>query len=94
MVFAESHGEVFVERMDFEVGEGEGAHGCAVGVVLVVAVDEASVAPVDVMREKQRVRRVLVCLGKLVEIAFVPGALLCKQNLDAAEFSRAGSVQG
>ena len=79
--------------MDLEVGEGEGAHCRPIGIVLVVAVDEASVAPVDVMREKQRVRRVIVRLGKLVEIAFVPGALLCKQNLDAAEFSRAGGVQ-
>lgn len=93
VVFAEGDGEVLVERMDFEVGEGEGAHGGAVGVIAVVAVKEAGEAAVDLAREEEGVGRVFVGLGEGVEITGVPGALLGEEDLDAAEFDGAGGVE-
>ena len=59
MVFADDDGEVLIERMDLEVGVGEGAHRGLVGVVVLVLVEQAGKAAGDLVGDDEGVRRVL-----------------------------------
>src|SRR5882757_6162648 len=93
MVFADADGELFVERMDLQVGEREGSHGGAVGVVLVVLGEHAGVASRDLSTDEESFGRILVALSEAVEVAFVPGCLLFEKNFDDVELLLGGSME-
>ena len=93
-VFADDDGEVFVERVDLEVGVGEGAHGGFARVVVFVLVEQAGEAAEDLVSDEEGVGRVLVSLGEAGEVALVPGVLLRKKDLDDVELLPGGGVEG
>jgi len=93
-VFSRDDGEVFVERMDFEVGEGEGPHGGSVGVVVLVFVEQAGEAAEDLVGDEEGVGRVFESADVAGEVAFVPGVLLGEEDLDDVELLARGGVEG
>src|ERR1700722_10874082 len=60
VVLADDYGEVFVKGPDFKVGEGEGAHGGAGGVVAFVLVDQTGVTARDLVGDEEGVGSILV----------------------------------
>src|SRR5207302_9043369 len=84
-IFPGNNGEVFVERMNFEVGEGEGAHGGPGGVVALVLVEQAGEATEDLMGDEEGVGRVFESVDVAGEVAFVPGVFLREEDLDDVE---------
>jgi len=93
MIFADDHGEVFIERVDFEVSVGEGTHGGLARVVVLVLVDEAGEATEDLMGDEEGVGRVFVAAGEGVEVAVIPGVLLREEDLDDVEFLASCGVE-
>jgi hypothetical protein len=93
VVFADDDGEVFIERVNFKVGVGEGAHGCFAGVVVFVLLDEASEAAKDLMGDEEGIGRVFESTGECDEVSFVPGVLLSDEDLDDVEFLAGGGVE-
>ena len=93
VVFADNDSEVFVERMDLEVGVVEGAHGGFVGVVVLVLVEQAGEAAGDLVGDEEGVGGVFVAAGEAGEVALVPGVLLGDQDLDDVEFLARGGVE-
>jgi len=93
VVLADDDGEVFIERMDLEVGVRESAHSGFIGVVVFVLVEQAGEAAEDLVGDKERVRRVFISLGETSQIAFIPGVLLGDKNLDDVEFLASSSVE-
>ena len=85
VVFADADGEIFIERVNFEVGEGERTHGGARRVVALVLVNHAGVAAGDLMCDEESVGGVFVAAGEGCEVAFVPGSLLGEEDLDDIE---------
>ncbi len=94
VVFADADGEFFVEGVDFELGEAEGSHGGFGGVVVVVLVDHAGEASVELAGDEDGVGGVFVALGEAVDVAAVPGGLLLEEDLDDVEFLLGGGVEG
>ena len=93
LILADADGEFFVEAVDFEVSEGEGAHGGFIGVVVLVLFDEAGVAAVDLAGDEEGVGGVFVGLGKGVYVAAVPGGLLGEEDFDDVELYAGGGVE-
>jgi hypothetical protein len=93
VIFAYADGEVFVEGVDLKLGEGEGAHGGAVGVVAFVLVYEASIAAGDLVGDEEGVGRVFVAADEGGDVAAVPGCLLREKDLDDVEFLAGGGVE-
>ena len=89
----DDHGEVLVERVDLEVGVGEGAHGAPVGIVMLVLIDKAGESAKDLMSDKEGVGRVLVAAGEGGEVALVPGVLLGDKDLNDAELLLGSGVE-
>jgi hypothetical protein len=92
-VLAEADGVVLAERVDFKLGEGEGAHAGLGRVVVVVLLDEAAEAAGELAGDEDGVGGVFVSEGESVDIAAVPGGLLGEEDLDDAELPRGGHVQ-
>ena len=93
LIFADADGELFVESVDLELREGEGAHGGLAGVVVAVLFDEAGEAVVDVVGEEDGVGRVLVGVGEGLDVAAIPGGLLCDEDFDDVELLAGGGVE-
>jgi len=94
MVFANDDGEVFVERMDLEIAVSEGAHGCFVGIVVFVFVEQPGKTTGDLMRDEEGVGRVFIAAGKGREVAIVPGVLLRDEDFDDVQLLARGRVKG
>jgi hypothetical protein len=93
MVFADDDGEVFVKRMDLEVGVGEGAHGGFGGIVVFVLVEQAGETARDLAGDEDCVGGVLEASGEGREVALVPRILLGDEDLDDVELLAAGGVE-
>jgi hypothetical protein len=85
--------EIFIERVDLEFGEAEGAHGGSGGVVALVLVEQAGEAAEDLVSDEEGIGRVFESTDVAGEIAFVPGVLLGKEDLDDIELLTRGGVQ-
>ena len=92
-ISSDDDGEVFVERMDFEVGEGEGSHRGSVGIVALVFVEQAGEAAEDLVGDEESVRRIFETADVTGEVAFVPGVLLREEDFDDVEFLARGGVE-
>ena len=92
-IFSGDDGEVLIERMDLEVGEGEGSHGGSVGVVVLVLVEQAGEAAEDLMGDEESIGRVFESVDVAGEVAFVPGVLLREEDLDDVELLARGGVK-
>ncbi len=93
VVFADADGESLVEGVDFELGEGERAHGGLAGIVVLVLFEQAGEAAVDAAADEERIGRILVDLGEGLDVAAVPGRLLLEEDLDDVELLPAGGVE-
>ncbi len=93
VVFAQDNGKVLVERMNLEVGVGEGSHGCFGGVVVLVLVDHAREAAEDLVSDEEGIGRVFESAGEGDEVTFIPGVFLGDQDLDDVEFLTGGGVK-
>jgi len=87
-------GEVFVERMDFEVGEGESAHGGSVGIVALIFFEQTGETAEDLVGDEESIGRVFKTADVTGEVAFVPGVLLGEEDLDDVELLARGGVEG
>ena len=66
------------EHSDFNIGEAEGAHFCAVRIFLAVSIaDCLPTAPDFVTGNKNGRRRFCIAVHKFVDVAAVPRVLLC-----------------
>jgi len=92
-VFSRDDGEVLVERVDLEVGEGEGAHGGSAGIVALVLVEQAGESAEDLVGDEEGVGRVFESADVSGEVAFVPGVLLGEEDLDDVQLLARGSVE-
>ena len=92
-VLAEADGVVFAEGVDFQLGEGEIAHGGFVGVVVVVLLDESGVTAGELAGDEDGVGGVFIAEGEAVDVAAIPGGLLGEEDFDYAELLRGGGVE-
>src|ERR1700681_829061 len=92
LVLTDAYGEVFVERVDLKLGEGEGPHRGLGGVVATILLDESGVSTGDLVGEKDGVGRVFVGFGEGVDVAAVPRSLLGEGDLDDVEFLLGGGM--
>jgi hypothetical protein len=93
MVFADDYGKLFVERVDFELGEAEVAHGGFVGVVVAVLVEHAVDATEDLVGDEEGVRGVFIALDEGREVAFIPCVFLSYEDLDDVELLFRGGFE-
>ncbi len=92
-IFSGDDGEVFVERVNLEVGEAEGPHGGFAGVVALVLVKQAGEAAENLVGDEESVGRVFEPVDGAGEVAFVPGVLLGEEDLDDVELLARGGVE-
>jgi hypothetical protein len=92
-IFSGDDGEVLVEGMDLQIGEGERPHGGSAGVVTLVLVEQAGVAAEDLASDEECVGRVFESADVADEIAFIPGVLLGQEDLDDIKLLARGGVE-
>jgi hypothetical protein len=93
VVFADDYGEPFVEGVDLELGEAEGAHCGSGGVVVAVLLEHAVDAAEDLAGDEEGVGGVFVALDEGFEVATVPGGLLGEEDLDDVELLLGGGLE-
>jgi hypothetical protein len=93
VVFTDDYGELFVEGMDFQLREGQGAHDCFGRVVVAVFVEHAIDTAEDLVGDEEGIGGVFVALNKGWEIAFVPSVFLGHEDLDDVELLLGGGLE-